>query len=481
MDFNKFKEKLDSIKGLSKEFLSSIKERLRNIKKLDIDKLGSEKNIKIGLTTTAAALIALTFYVKTTAYNIHIGDESLGIVRDKNVLEEVLDDLKDDLRTTYDIDVVLEDDLDLKRTHVFSSRLSDPDKIKDTIKEKISFMAKGYSLEIDGKLVGALKTKEEMEEVIKAIKLPYEEEAGKDADVKEVRLLEDVVVEKKDIPLYKMTDKDHLIKAVREGGTDIQTHTVEVGETLWTIAKIYDTTMDDLIEANPERDPDKLQIGDEVKLIKTKPLLTVATIADVTYEEDIKYESEIEYNDNMYDNEKDVKVEGKPGKSKIIAKEVKHNGRLISKEIVKEELLEKPVTELIVKGTKEVPKTRATGSLAMATRGRISSRYGYRNGRMHKGLDIATKTGTPISAADGGRVVFAGWKGSYGNLVIIDHENGYTTKYAHCSKILVKSGQRVYKGQEIAKVGSTGRSTGPHLHIEVLKNGRNVNPSEYLR
>ena len=100
---------------------------------------------------------------------------------------------------------------------------------------------------------------------------------------------------------------------------------------------------------------------------------------------------------------------------------------------------------------------------------------------MHRGLDIAARTGTPIKAADGGKVIFAGRKGAYGNLVEIDHGNGYVTRYGHCSTINVKVGERVYKGQVVAKVGNTGRSTGSHLHFEVLKNGRNQNPAGYVR
>lgn len=474
----KIGEIYSSLKDKSKDLIDGLKNKLGLASK---PSLSGEKKLKLGLATTAVALVVFAGYTKTIAYDIHIGKESLGLVRTEAELETALEDLRTELCTSYDMDLVLADDLELKRVHVMDDSLTAAEDLKKNIKDRISFLAKGYSLEIDGQLIGALRTEEEMDQVIESIKKPYVEEAGQAGEVQEVKLLEKVVVKKQDIPLYKMTDKDHLIQSVREGGTDIKTHTVEVGETLWTIAKIYDTTMDDLIEANQDKNPDNLQIGDEIKLIKTKPLLTVATVVDTTYDQDIKYDSEVEFNDSMYDNEKTVKVEGKPGKAKIVAKEVKHNGSLISKDIVKEEVVEEPITELLVKGTKEVPKTRATGSLAMATRGRISSRYGMRNGRMHKGLDIAASIGTSITASDGGRVVSAGWSGAYGNLVEVDHENGYRTKYAHCSKILVKPGDRVYKGQEIAKVGNTGRSTGPHLHIEVLKNGRNVNPINYLK
>ena len=83
-------------------------------------------------------------------------------------------------------------------------------------------------------------------------------------------------------------------------------------------------------------------------------------------------------------------------------------------------------------------------------------------------------------AADGGTVTLAKWNGNYGRCVVIDHGNGYTTLYAHCSKLLVSKGQKVAKGEKIALVGSTGRSTGPHLHFEVRKNGKAINPTKVL-
>jgi len=118
--------------------------------------------------------------------------------------------------------------------------------------------------------------------------------------------------------------------------------------------------------------------------------------------------------------------------------------------------------------------------------GRISDRFGYRedpfrkNKQFHSGIDIAAPYGSDIRAAGTGRVVFAGRKGGYGNLVIIDHGYGIKTYYAHASKLLVKEGQRVGKGEVIAKVGSTGRSTGPHLHFEIRINDVPIDPLKYI-
>lgn len=137
------------------------------------------------------------------------------------------------------------------------------------------------------------------------------------------------------------------------------------------------------------------------------------------------------------------------------------------KEIIKQNestvngvLLHLPLSE-------EIPKT-------------ISSRFGSRNGGYHTGLDIATSIGTPIYAVANGTVTYAGWQGGYGNLVIISHENGVETYYAHCSEIYVSVGQTVKTGDVISAVGSTGNSTGPHLHLEVRVNGEIKNPQNYL-
>ncbi len=113
--------------------------------------------------------------------------------------------------------------------------------------------------------------------------------------------------------------------------------------------------------------------------------------------------------------------------------------------------------------------------------GTITSRYGRRSSGTHKGLDIATNSGTSIGAAASGTVTYAGWNSTgYGNLVIIDHGNGVQTAYAHCSAIYVSVGQSVSTGQSISAVGSTGNSTGPHLHFEVRINGICQNPQNYV-
>ena len=127
------------------------------------------------------------------------------------------------------------------------------------------------------------------------------------------------------------------------------------------------------------------------------------------------------------------------------------------------------------------PDGKLLANFDWPVRGRITSRFGPRWGRMHNGIDIAVPTGTPVRAAAAGRVTFSGWGGGYGYLVVIDHGQGVETRYAHNSRLAVQAGQKVKRGQVIAYSGNTGHSTGPHLHLEIRRNGQPLNPEKYLR
>jgi len=155
--------------------------------------------------------------------------------------------------------------------------------------------------------------------------------------------------------------------------------------------------------------------------------------------------------------------------------------------------LEKGSKELEALINRSVSKSResggqpgATGRMIWPSRGRLVSRFGYRRHplwggtHLHTGIDIGAPYGEPIRAADGGEVIFSGWWDGYGKAVVIDHGSNLSTVYGHMSRIYVQSGQRLGKSQIIGLIGSTGFSTGPHLHFEVRRNGRPVNPLPYL-
>ena len=149
------------------------------------------------------------------------------------------------------------------------------------------------------------------------------------------------------------------------------------------------------------------------------------------------------------------------------------------------EIAENNLENEIIKIEQEnsVPSINGIKLAQTPVKGTITSRYGASSRirrSSHTGLDIACKAGTDIKVVASGKVVFAGKSGSYGNLVKVDHGNGVETWYAHCNSIYAKEGKQVKQGDVIAAVGSTGNSTGPHLHLEIRVNGNTINPQNYL-
>lgn len=462
---------------------SEVRKKLQDFRKKIKEKYSFKEVVMALMIVVIAALLLGTYKIneiRTRGYIVYFGDEEVGTVREKEETLNILENIKIELSNTYDSDIVLEKDISFEDTHAKDDLLASPEELKSNIKSRLTFLVSGYTLLVDNEEVGFSKSREDLEEILETIQKPYLDEVDENSEIKDVGFAENVKIEQRDIPLNKIDDKDELLQYIEVGTEVIKTHVVEVGESLWTIAKIYDMPVGELEEANPDINPEKLQIGDEVKLKVPESLLTVATIEEVEYTDKTDYEVKVEYDDSMYKTQSNTKVKGSEGETRYFSKITKNDGIVVEEEILEEEVIKEPIDELVVKGTKELPRTAATGVFAMPTRGSLSSRYGMRNGRMHRGIDIAARTGTAINAADGGKVIYAGWKGSYGNLVEISHENGYVTRYAHCSSINVNVGERVYKGQLIARVGNTGRSTGPHVHFEVLKNGRNQNPASYV-
>lgn len=174
---------------------------------------------------------------------------------------------------------------------------------------------------------------------------------------------------------------------------------------------------------------------------------------------------------------------------------------LTSTEEVVSKLYVEPVkTVTVAKNANTTSRARASGTVNTSTKisggkaslglslirpvsGTITSRFGARSNirsSSHTGLDIAAPTGTPIKAAASGTVTFSGRKGSYGYMIVISHGNGVQTYYGHCSKLYAKNGQTVFQGDVVATVGSTGNSTGPHLHLEIRVNGIAYNPQNYI-
>lgn len=214
---------------------------------------------------------------------------------------------------------------------------------------------------------------------------------------------------------------------------------------------------------------------------------SVKTISTVTYSEEIAYSTVTKKTSARDTNYKRVTTSGVNGEKSITARVETVNGVEQSREILSETVVKEPVNQVVVRGTAKVKSTVTKSSkagsfiwpLAKADRQYISSYYG--DGRNHKGWDICSPKGTAIYASATGTVTTAGWSTSgYGLYIIIDHGNGYSTLYSHCSELYVKVGDKVNAGETIAAVGMTGRATGNHVHFEIRINGVAQNPNRYF-
>ena len=195
---------------------------------------------------------------------------------------------------------------------------------------------------------------------------------------------------------------------------------------------------------------------------------------NVTVPYDVRYVE----SSNYYVGTQIVQSNGVNGENKITADVTYIGDEEVAREIKEVEAVKAPISKVVVRGTKPKPLPGPTGGFIRPVRGGYTT---SRFGKGHRGLDLVVPYGTPIYASDGGTVIYAGFSGSYGNHVKLRHNDGFVTIYAHMSSIGVSNNEKVFQGQEIGKVGSTGNSSGNHLHFEILKNGVLVNPESYIK
>lgn len=275
--------------------------------------------------------------------------------------------------------------------------------------------------------------------------------------------------------------KEEALNYIVKGTKEETFHQVAKGENFWTIASLYNVTVNSLVSANPDIKPERIQIGQKISLTVPRPLITVVTVEEAQYVENIQYAIEYKDDSSIYKGESRTTKSGKSGEREVVAKIIKSNGIEKNRVVISENITKEPVTKIVAKGTKNPPPKIGTGTFARPTsRGVVTSGFGYRWGRRHNGLDIGMPIGTTVKAADGGVVIFAGTKSGYGKVVYIDHGANKVSIYAHNSALTVKKGDKVFKGQQIARSGNTGISTGPHLHFEIRVNGTPVNPTKYV-
>lgn len=445
--------------------------------------------IALGVTTTLVLSGTFTAnYFKTHENNVFSTDsftiveegKELCKVRDSEILNEVLLKLEDDLEEKFDHDIAIENKFEIVESKAKDNEIASEEQLYNLLEQNVNYSILAYAININGEQVGIVNSEYEATNVIEEVK-NYFTEGYEEESIIEVNTAEKVEIKQIKASNKDIKEPEELINYIIKGTDEEQVYTVEKGDTYWTIAEHFNMSLDDLISANPDSDPEWIQIGDELNLVVPKPFLNVQVKRKVVQEEKTPYDTEKVLVSYMFNDEQVVDRKGKYGLSKIEALVTEQNGIEIAKEVLSEQVITEPVNEIITTGTQDPPPKKGTGYFVNPLPGSyVSSRFGSRSGGFHLGQDMAKASGSSIKAADGGTVTYAGWSGSYGYMIDIDHGGGFTTRYAHCSELYVSVGEKVYQGKVIAAVGSTGVSSGPHLHFEVRKYGSVVNPAAYI-
>lgn len=352
-----------------------------------------------------------------------------------------------------------------------------------------------YDLDVSGKNIAKFASAEQATKVLDKIKVVP---TGEFTNLK-TKFKENVSVGKKMTVSYGFNGYDDVESAynyIKTGQKKMVVYEVVKGDFLEKIALKFDITKKDILALNPQLSEMKyLQIGEELKVMKANPVINTLVSYEETYNEEINPEVLYEDSKRIYEGNQKVYAEGSPGQKVVVADVSFENGVEIAREIKSSEVTKEPENRIILVGTKPSPialssvQSRSASSrnlpgqltlLSPVNGYVVTSPYGMRSGRFHTGIDLAVPTGTHIYAAESGTVIRStNSGGGYGKYIIVKHSNGVSTLYAHCSSLLVSVGDTVSKGDVIARSGNTGRSTGPHLHFEVMINGETVNPSNY--
>ena len=282
------------------------------------------------------------------------------------------------------------------------------------------------------------------------------------------------------VPAEEITDVDAAISEVTKDTETNKVYEVVSGDTLSTIADRFGLTVGDLVAMNPGLTGENpvIRVADELVVTVPEPLLTVTYTMQEYLEESFNAEVQYVDNDDMYLDERNVIREPVTGQRRIIALIDYSDETEVGREVVKEEITKEAVAAIIERGTKARPTY-----IKPISGGSVTSGFGYRSFRgseFHAGTDWGVPTGTSVFASSAGTVASAGWGGGYGYCVFINHPDGRQTRYAHLSRVLVSAGQYVNQLDKIGLSGSTGDSTGPHLHFEMRIGGQAVNALDYI-
>lgn len=430
------------------------------------------------LAMASATIMVFSLLFFGLGIEVKLDGQTIGYLQSASQLKDVVSNVENKATEYFGVPYHYSGELTYSLAYLRGSTVSSADDMAALLFSSIDNLEKTYALKIDDQVIATNKSRTALQMMLNRILSSTTTSLGqvKTEFLQNVQIVSSSLDER-----YEMSIAD-LEAMLGQSRQETQFYTVVKGDTVGRIASRHDMTVSQLKALNPGKNLNLIHPGDKITVSAAVPYLSVKQTVTETYTEKISYGTTIEYSDSMYSGTSKIKSAGVYGSAKVTADVVYVNGVEQERTVLSYEVTKEPVNQIKLVGTKARPKTMATGHFIKPVNGRTSSKYGNRPslGDFHTGHDWAAPKGTTIKASDGGKVIWSGWKGNYGYLVIIDHENGYQTYYAHCSKLIVKKGERVYQGQKIAEVGTTGRSTGNHLHFEIRYNGKHQNPLKYV-
>ena len=421
----------------SREIHTKNKTNFKNEYQKDVKQLWKEcrKSILKGIVASVAAISVCTAVNQLEwklGYEVYVDGENIGYVTDKAVVYDAIEDARANVKTYLGEDVPYDKTPVFVRRIVSKNNLVSKGALTDNMLDNVDALTKAYAVYIDGEVAFGVSDVDAAERIFSQYKASV---VGEITDDMAVEFCENIEI-KNEYMHNSLIKSEESALAVIEGS---------------------------------DKDSEN-----------GAPLLSVRCVQTVLLTEPVPFEVQKIDDDSIYEGRTVVAQEGAEGEQKVLATVTTVNGVETDKKVLSTEKTTEPIARIERIGTKERPATTGSGTFTNPSGGILSSRYGQRWDRSHNGIDIAGQHNSDIKAADGGLVTYADWMDGYGNYIIIDHENGYQTAYGHCASLDVSKGDRVAKGEVIAKMGSTGRSTGTHLHFEVKKDGVFVNPLEYV-
>lgn len=380
------------------------------------------------IVMTMMTCIICICHNKANAYEVYMNGKFIAYVKDKDTVKDINRNIENEIKNRFG-NIKIDNKFMFSRIILDEKNLTNSDLIRKSIINNVNNELDVCILKSDQKEIGLVANSKECNKVIDLLKAYYIQKNN--LSLKECNLKNKITYSRKKAKFSEIKPLDELVTKI-----------IEVNE--------------------------------------KNPLISFEFKGTQEIKADIEPSVVINWSEELLKGESVVNSEGEKGQKLVNKSVTMENCKVISESILDESVIIEAKDKLVVQGTKN-PIIAQMSALNMPSRGSISSGFGMRWGRMHEGVDIAASMGSPITAALDGTVNYAGVEEGYGNTIKISHSNGIETIYGHCSSILVKSGQQIKKGEKIGLVGSTGNSTGPHVHFEVRIDGKPQNPLQYLK